>query len=344
MQNRPGTGNATSSEPPADIFHRMSGRPNPVNFDMGAEGGQNAVRSSENIHQSADSFFSQRTSNKKNISNTNDSVSGCSIGTKKMRYREINPNEISCQPLDLSIRRASYETDGIIGGEIGSCQKTQSNTSASSTECSSSALKSSKNSTDKGKMCDVCKEELSSLYGLKRHMVIHTGEKPFVCNTCKRAFSRSSNLKRHMRIHSGETPYSCEMCQRKYNQSSNLNSRKSIHSGIKPHHCDYCDFETAKKGSLNRHLKSQHSEHKEKCSVCCDYFYSKKSLQSHKCKKTNSISRANLEDYSPVYTNVTPTSLPLNEMLQNAINRAEWRSGSVLGPYPRGPWIETTLG
>ena len=22
---------------------------------------------------------------------------------------------------------------------------------------------------------------------------------------------------------------------------------------------------------------------------------------------------------------------------------AEWRSGSVLGPYPRGPWIETTL-
>ncbi|GIY03969.1 hypothetical protein CDAR_40881 [Caerostris darwini] len=74
MQNRPGTGNATSSEPPADLFHRMSGRPNPMSFDIGAEGGQNAVRSSENVHQSSDYFFSQRTSNKRNISNTNDSL------------------------------------------------------------------------------------------------------------------------------------------------------------------------------------------------------------------------------------------------------------------------------
>ncbi|GIY48825.1 hypothetical protein CDAR_282711, partial [Caerostris darwini] len=175
MQNRSRTGNATSSEPPADIFHRTSGPPNSVRSDMGAAGGQNAVRSSENIHQSADYCFSQRTSNERNLSNIDDSVSGCSAWNKKMRYSEMNPNESSCQPLDL-IREASYEMDGLIGGEIASCRKTQSNTSASSMECSSSALKSSKNSRDKGKKhgCDVCKEELSSLYRPKRHMVIHT--------------------------------------------------------------------------------------------------------------------------------------------------------------------------
>ncbi|GIY61788.1 hypothetical protein CDAR_408881 [Caerostris darwini] len=83
MQNRPSTGNATTSEPPADLFHRISGPPNPMSFDMGAEGGQNAVRSSENVHQSADYFFSQRTSNKRNLSNNNDSSTGCSVWNKK---------------------------------------------------------------------------------------------------------------------------------------------------------------------------------------------------------------------------------------------------------------------
>ncbi|GIX71713.1 hypothetical protein CDAR_526001 [Caerostris darwini] len=144
MQNRPGTGNATSSEPPADLFHGMSGPRNPIGSDMGEEGGQNAVRTSENIHQSADYLFSQRTSNKRNLSNTNDSSTGCSVWNKKMRYSEINPNESSCQPLDLSIRGASSEMDGIRNGEINSCQKTQSHTSASSKQYSSSALSSSK--------------------------------------------------------------------------------------------------------------------------------------------------------------------------------------------------------
>ncbi|GIX93923.1 hypothetical protein CDAR_367381 [Caerostris darwini] len=59
----------------------------------------------------------------------------------------------------------------------------------------------------------------------------------------------------------------------------------SIHSGTKPHDCDYCYYQTARKPSLNTHLKIYHFEHMEKCPVCCDYFYSKESLKSHKCKK-----------------------------------------------------------
>ncbi|GIY50076.1 hypothetical protein CEXT_266041 [Caerostris extrusa] len=47
MQNRPGSGNATSSEPPAELFHRMPGPRNPMSSDMGAERGQNAVRTLE---------------------------------------------------------------------------------------------------------------------------------------------------------------------------------------------------------------------------------------------------------------------------------------------------------
>ncbi|GIY50069.1 hypothetical protein CEXT_265991 [Caerostris extrusa] len=190
MQNCPGTGNTTSSEPPADLFHRMSGPRNPISFDMGLEGGQNAVRSLENVHQSADYIFSQRTSNKRNLSNTNDSLTRCNIRNKKVRYCEMNPNESSCQPLHLSNTGASYKTDGISGGENSSCQKTQSSTSASSKECSNSALSSSKNSKDQGKkhVCDVCRKEYASVSGLNRHKRIHNAENPLVCNTCKGPF------------------------------------------------------------------------------------------------------------------------------------------------------------
>ncbi|GIY29516.1 hypothetical protein CEXT_100761 [Caerostris extrusa] len=55
MQNHLRTGNATSSEPPADLFHRMPGPRNPISFYMGAD----------NVQQSADYFFLQRTSNTK---------------------------------------------------------------------------------------------------------------------------------------------------------------------------------------------------------------------------------------------------------------------------------------
>ncbi|GIX92823.1 hypothetical protein CDAR_429551 [Caerostris darwini] len=274
-----------SNETTADLFDRTSGLRNPICSYMGAEGGQNVVRSSENVQQSAEYSLLQPASNKRNLSNTNDSLTECSVWNKKMRYCEMNPNECSCQPLDLSIRGASFKTNGIRDGEINSCQKTQSSTPASSEEYSSSALSSSK-TKDQGKkhVCDIHKKEFSSLSKLEAHMRTPTGEKPFVCNTCQMAFNRSDNLKRHMRIHTGETPYSCEICQRKFAHSSSLKSHKAIHSGISLH-CNYCDFETPHKSSLKRHLKRYHSEHKEKCPVCDVYFFSKESLQSHQCKK-----------------------------------------------------------
>ncbi|GIY60045.1 hypothetical protein CDAR_25601 [Caerostris darwini] len=142
VQNRLARGNVgdASNEPTSDLFHFMSGPRNPICSDMGAEGGQNVIRSSENVQQSDEYSFLQPTSNKRNISDTKDSASGC----KKTRFCEMNPNESSCQPLDLSIRGASYKTDGIIDLENSSCQKVQSNNSTSSKECSGSALSSSK--------------------------------------------------------------------------------------------------------------------------------------------------------------------------------------------------------
>ncbi|XP_022193828.2 uncharacterized protein LOC111051595 [Nilaparvata lugens] len=53
----------------------------------------------------------------------------------------------------------------------------------------------------KGYGCCICGKILSSSSSLDRHVLVHSGERPFKCSICRVSFTTNGNMHRHMRTH-----------------------------------------------------------------------------------------------------------------------------------------------
>ena len=91
---------------------------------------------------------------------------------------------------------------------------------------------------------------------LKRHMLVHSGEKPFVCTQCSYSCTTAGSLKRHMLKHSGEKPFSCKQCNFSCTRTGALKTHMLTHSGEKPFGCTQCNYSSTQTGNLKTHLLS----------------------------------------------------------------------------------------
>ncbi|KAJ8925195.1 hypothetical protein NQ315_001381 [Exocentrus adspersus] len=79
--------------------------------------------------------------------------------------------------------------------------------------------------------CDVCKKRFLGANDLRKHIRIHTNERPYVCNECGRGFRQAGSLKNHITKNELEAHYhKCKVLQKK----PKLDDVKIENSNIEP--------------------------------------------------------------------------------------------------------------
>lgn len=114
----------------------------------------------------------------------------------------------------------------------------------------------------KSPYCEICDKHFSQSSALKRHMIVHSFERPFCCNDCDKSFKTKAALKRHSIIHTGECPFECSTCKRKFNQISNLRKHLVIHNNNCPFYCNICGKGFNQLSNMKKH-SIVHRDYKE---------------------------------------------------------------------------------
>lgn len=116
---------------------------------------------------------------------------------------------------------------------------------------------------ERGYPCPVCFKTFTRNEHVHRHMLTHSGARPFKCTMCVKDFSRNEHLQRHMMIHTGQKPHACEICGKRFSRSEHKKRHEATHVGETPlnsevtirtvYRCDVCERKFSRCDFFKKH-------------------------------------------------------------------------------------------
>lgn len=117
--------------------------------------------------------------------------------------------------------------------------------------------------------CEICKKIFHHMGNYRKHLKIHSGERPFKCEHCDKTFMLSQHLKSHIQlIHLNEKAFQCALCGKLFNHISNYKKHMRIHNGIKPFKCKICDKHFGSSSNFQTHMRVHANDRPFKCTEC----------------------------------------------------------------------------
>ena len=174
--------------------------------------------------------------------------------------------------------------------------------------------------------CDHCNYASIYKHILKRHMLKHTGERPFICNY---KYTQNHRLQAHMTKHTGEISFSCDHCNYTSNRSGHFKRHMLGHAKEKYLTCTECSQTFVQQTHLKRHMRTHGSS---ECEFICT---SRDVLKRHMLElagemKPYSCLNVGTYHFGPLIWKITCSNILEGRSLLALLNVAPYHFGPLI--------------